>query len=201
MVVLSWNAVTSALYYNVEAATDAGFTQRVYTSNVAGLSMNIPALEGNDPIDMFYRVRAVDHGDDAHLRANDVFGAWSNITPLHVQATPATVSLPAPTPTSPLDNYHSEGFTLILQWNSNGTARTRVLVATDDNFKNILFDAVATDPEFACSSPAMELGDTLYWRVKSWDDQKSAWSEIRQFTIGSPAYAKTDLLVNPEAPK
>ncbi len=150
---------------------------------------------------MFYRVRAVDHGDDAHLRANDVFGAWSNITPLHIQSTPATESLKPPAPTAPLDNYHSEGFTLILNWSSIGSLRYRVQTATDENFKNILFDAVTTNREFTCSSAAMELGDTLYWRVKAWDDQKSAWSDVRQFTIGAPSYAKSDLLINPEAPK
>jgi hypothetical protein len=201
LVVIAWKAVSSALFYEVQAATDSGFRDITFDGNVAGLTLNAPAPEGNGPVDMFYRVRAIDHGDDEHLRENDVFGPWSNVADLRVQSTPSATPLIAPTLTTPADKHHYEGFTVILEWNSSGALRYRAQVANDKDFKNILFDAVVKERKFACSSPAMELGSTLYWRVKAWDDQKSAWSEVREFTIDSPAFAKTDVFTNPEAPK
>jgi hypothetical protein len=201
MVVIAWKAVPSALFYEVQAASDSGFANITWTSNVAGLSMNAPAPEGNGAVDVFYRVRAQDHGDDEHLRDNNILGTWSNITPLRVQSTPSATPLKAPMPTSPLDDYHSEGFTLIPEWSAIGAQRYRIQVATDDNFKRVLFDNVVEGRSFICSSPAMELGDVLYWRVKAWDDQKSAWSDVHHFTIESPSRHKADVFVNPEAPK
>jgi hypothetical protein len=201
VIAIAWQAVPSALYYQVEMAADAGFANRIYATNTNKLQISAPTPQTSGPVDLFYRVRAADHGDDDHLRENNIFGGWSNAIPLRIQGTSDNSTLNAPTPASPRDKYQSEGFTVPLEWNDTGARNYRIQVAGTQDFMAPYFDEVVADRTFLCPGPVMELGDHLFWRVRAWDDQKSAWSKIYSFTINPPSRDHSDVFANPEAPK
>lgn len=196
-----WEAVDSALYYDVEAAIDSNFNQKIASTRTNLLRVVIPSFEGSGNKTIFVRVRGADSIEAGDGTREDVLGAWSRATSLEIAGSAANASLSSPVLTSPFPNYISEGFTLILEWIAGTTAQSRLQVSRTSIFSETIFDTVVSGGEFVLPSPGLRVGDSLYWRVKSWGASNSAWSDVRSFRIGAPQNSLKDMFVNPEAPQ
>ena len=198
---LSWETLEGAPLYEIELALDAGFAQKYCVTRSHRPAAELPLPEGNGMKTVYARVRGVDSIEIEEGTREDVFGAWSHAASLTVAATPAGNSATVPLLTSPLADFVSEGFTLILEWTTGTSQQVRVQVARSDNFQSPLYDALLSGNEYVVPSPGLSVGDTLYWRVKAWGTQKSDWSQVRSLRIGAPHNTHTDVFVNPEAPQ
>lgn len=197
----AWQAIDGAITYEVEAALDPAFRETYLTTrnNLPQAELALP--EGAGMKTVYVRVRGIDSIETENGEREDVNGAWSKTASIDVTATPASTVLASPSLSSPNADFVSAGFTLILEWIGGVSPQTRVQVSKSAAFQSPLYDTVVTGGEYVVPSPSLKVGDTLYWRVRSWGAQKSAWSQPRSLRIGSPRHEHIDMFVNPEAPK
>ncbi|MCG3204109.1 MAG: hypothetical protein KCHDKBKB_00812 [Elusimicrobia bacterium] len=198
---LTWQAVDGALYYEVEASFDEAFTQKFCFTRAPSPQALLPTFEGSDNRNIFVRVRGVDSIPTDEKEPETIYGNWGRGGPLQINGKTAEPNLTAPTLTSPIPNFLSEGFTLILEWSALGDQPSRVQVSKSRDFSSPVYDTFASVAEYAIPSPGFREGEELFWRVKTWGPQSSGWSEIRKIKIGSPRHKETDMMVNPEAPR
>jgi len=194
--VCEWEGVDGAIYYEVQASGSRLFEGASIRTNSLKTRVELPVPDGADEVSV--RVRAIDPGDATP--DDDVIGRWSQPGVTNVVSLPSESPVSAPTLTSPVEGFQTEGFTLILEW-SPGDGPTRVQVARDNSFSDVLFDEIVTGGEYACPGPALRSGERLKWRVQSWNGGRSAWTGSRTARIGEPRSNKIDAFVNPEAPQ
>src|SRR5262249_51164508 len=163
-------------------------------TNLTSTDLALP--EGNSAVPVYVRVRAADHAENEDKPEDDIVGNWTNTASASVTPIPSNSNVAAPTLSSPLDNYTSRGFTLILEWMGATPSTARVQVARDENFSDTLFDNLARDNQFICPSPALHMNDVLYWRVKTTGASAGAFSAPKRFTVGQPHHEHEDTFVN-----
>ncbi len=198
---VSWTGLSGALFYEVESASDETFSNRISFDQTSQPTADLPAPIQANPSTVFVRVRAVDVVTTETGSRENVYGAFSRTATVSVPASISETTSPAPLLTSPLSNFESRGFNLILEWQANASTPVRIQVARSSDFGRTIVDAISATGEFVCPSPDLRVGDKLYWRAQFWGDQKSDWSEIRTINVNAPENSKTDVFVNPEAPR
>jgi hypothetical protein len=195
-VVCEWQAVDGAVYYEIQAAGSRAFDGTV--TKDASLATHVEIMPPEGAADVFVRVRAVD--PNPTNAAEDVAGPWSDPVDVTLSPLGAASNVGGPTVTSPVDGIETHGFLLNIEWIPAET--TRVQVARDPDFSDVILDEVVSGGLYACPEPAFHVGDQLYYRVQAWNGgSRSAWSTARSAKIGAPSQTKIDSFVNPEAPK
>ena len=194
---VTWDGIAGAVYYDVEAARDASFSDVLYRSRTARTDLRMPA----DAPFLYVRVRGVDHADGTHERNADVFGPWSAAYGLAASTFSTDDPAPAPQLSSPRSGLETQGFTAVLEWVAASNADYRVQAAGDRGFAQTLFDEIVSGGEAALPGGSLHTGDRFFWRVKRWADGGGAWSEARELEIGEPRHETGDVFVNPEAPR
>ncbi len=194
--VCEWDGVDGAIYYEIEANGSRLFDGGDVRTHSVKTRVEIAVPDGADEISV--RVRAIDPGTAAP--DDDVVGRWSQPGVTNAGPLPSDSAAGAPLLTSPVEGFQTEGFTLILEW-SPGDGPTRVQVARDNDFKDVVFDEIVTGGEYTCPGPALRVGDRLKWRAQSWNGERSAWTNPRTARIGEPHPSKVDAFVNPESPQ
>lgn len=194
-----WNAVGNAFYYDVVLAKDDQFLNIVAHNRTPRTDTVFALPEGTGSSPLYFRVRAVDRPEGEKNTTDVVFGAWGQASLPSVTLTLADTSRAVPVLTSPLNASESKGFTVILEWNTSDD--TRIQVSKFGDFSDTVVDAIVDGGSFICPSPAMQVGDRLFWRVRSWANRKSGWSVSHTVTVGEPHNEHADVFINPEAPK
>jgi hypothetical protein len=194
-----WKPVSGALYYHLQLSADPSFTKIFQTrTNLTRVAIPTPD-QAADHQPLYFRVRAADR-PDSEDSSTDIFGAWSKNASATAHAVEVDGALPAPIPTSPVDKFESEGFTVLLEW-MGVRESARVQISRSQRFDEPFIDVLSDTPSFWIPSTALHLGDSFYWRVQSFGTKASRWSDVRQFRVGSPHHDQADMLINPEAPK
>lgn len=193
---LSWSGLDGARAYEIEAAENAAFTERLISSR-SNIPSTVIALPMGRDHSLFVRVRALDHLETEHKAEEDVVGAWSNVVNVGIPLLSDGPKKEAPTLSSPQDNFETEGFTVILEWNDPSISFYRVQLSRTADFKETLIDGIADTREFIVPSQALHVRDSLYWRVQKWGEESSSWSESRRIRIGAPQHTQTDMFIDP----
>lgn len=194
--VCDWQAVDGAVYYEIQAAGSRTFDEPVIKD--ASLATHVEMAPPEGAPDVFVRIRAVD--PNPTNAAEDIAGHWSEPTDVTISPLAPASNVGGPTVTSPVDGIETHGFLLNIEWMPTET--TRVQVAHDSHFADVVLDEIVSGGTYACPEPAFHIDDQLYYRVQAWNGgSRSAWSQVRSAKIGSPSQTKIDSFVNPEAPK
>jgi len=164
-ITLSWDAVTNAVQYKLQVATDSAFTDRVFNGKLTDTFKDFNDLA---PGKYYWRVKAIEEGG--------LKSPWSEVRGFTV-----TKIFP-PTLASP-DNQATVGPDVTLSWNSVvGAAQYKLQVSKDAAFTKLIVNEKTT----ALSKDLTALAArNYYWRVKAIDADgfKSPWSEVRIFMV------------------
>ena len=167
---LTWQAVSTAVKYTVEYATNNSFTNAV---SLTGTSLTSNAtLTANTRY--YWRVKATDSGS--------IDSNWSSVW--YFTTTAATTQLSAPTLITPANNALNVPLNTTFTWSSvtNATAYD-IQLSTDSNF--------LTSSAFSSATTSLAATNLLnstvyYWRVRAKQGSTSgAWSAVRTFTTVS----------------
>ena len=148
----NWNEFEGADAYEVDAATDAGFTSIIFVQETINSSLNIGGLE---PVtEYFYRVRATFNGQNPSGNSNII----------------SLVTLPVPPVATAATNETSDGFTA--NWNEVPDISTFLLFISEDNFASDppVYVAGYAGKEVTGSSfnvTGLDPGNLYYYALKS----------------------------------
>jgi predicted small secreted protein len=167
---LSWNAVTGAVTYRTQVASDTGFTSIVNDdSSLTAPSKAIGPLSTGTTY--YWRVNAKNPGGTS---------AWS-------EKWCFTTIPPAPgiaTLISPNDATGNVSVNPVMTWNHvSGAATYRLQIGADSLFNTIIMqDSTLTDTSKTCA--ALNNDTKYFWRVNATNaGGTGAWSSARRFTI------------------
>jgi hypothetical protein len=190
---LKWSSSRGALIYEIQAAADEGFSTGRLSTFSDRTSVTLPLEPSAGSI--FVRVRALDRSGETL----DVTGPWSTVRSVPISAATVNSTDSTLTPTSPADGMESTGFSLVLEW-MGAAQRARIQISKSAAFDSTLTDEVVTGTEHTVPSSMIQVGEKIFWRVKSWNPS-GPWSVARTITIGAPRASLTDALINPEQPQ
>ena len=167
---LSWNAVSGALSYTVQVATDQSFTNVIATqSSITGLQYTVTSGILLNSTQYYWRVNATN--------ANGT-GDWSDVWNF-------TTIIAAPTLISPANSSMGQPLTPNLAWNVvSGALSYTVQVASDVSFTNLVLDQTGiTDLQYVVSSGILFHNTQYYWRVNATNAAGTGdWSDVWNFT-------------------
>jgi len=166
-VTLDWSDVDRVDEYEVEVATDSGFTNVLLSAMVTVSEYTTPELDAGT---YYWRVR---------VHYSGVVSDWSEVWHFVVS------ELEAPTLVAPADG-HAVGFepaTVKFVWeNVFGATGYEIQVATDSDFTSVVVSASTPATEYE-----VELNRGIYyWRVRAEaDGSYSAWSDVWRTRVGA----------------
>jgi hypothetical protein len=172
----SWTSAAYATSYQLQVATNIGFTALVFNTTLPDLSINVTGLVNSTAY--YWRVRAINASGNS---------AWSLVRNFITEA-PALVAPDAPTLVTPTDNSTGLSLTPTLSWNAAARATSyEIQVSGSPTFGTLLF----TQAGLTVLSKALTgLGysTAYYWRVRSSNGAgTSAWSAVNDFsTLAAP---------------
>ncbi|MBK8982767.1 MAG: T9SS type A sorting domain-containing protein [Ignavibacteria bacterium] len=175
---LDWNDISDALHYNLQVATDTGFTNMVVNQNNINVSQyNIPSSILNIGTGYYWRVNAVN--------ANGT-GPWS------ARWRFTTISIPAaPVLVSPANGATQVLLTPGLSWVTvSDAAGYNLNIALDSNFSTVILTAGnITNSFYNVPSALLNINTRYYWRVNAYNAIGTGqWSSSFHFTtIGPPS--------------
>lgn len=199
-VICGWENAPGAQLTEIQMARDSSFKNIFNTSRTDQNTIELPIPDNGHPLIAYIRARHIDR-PDASNSAADVMGPWSATTVTKIEFVDRLENQSAPVLTSPVNDYQTNGFTVFLEWNTKNSDSARIQLSKFDDFSSPWLDAVVKTKELAVPSTALHVGDTIYWRVMTFDTVTSPWSVARRFTVTAPTHPETDMFINPEAPK
>ena len=180
MLTLSWDALADAAEYDVEVATDAGFTAFFAQETTDQIGLTVTGLQEGT---MYYwRVRGRNEAGAGPWSTVQSFSTASSASP------PARVLLD-----SPPDNAVDQPTAVMMRWmTAEGATQYHLQVATQNDFSTLVYENMtltATEQEVS----GLAEGQTYFWRVRGLNDVGAGpFSETRQFsTVTSTAIAAT----------
>jgi len=190
--VFAWDALASALTYQLHVSVDTSFTTLVLNDSALATTADTVDVPLGHDTRHYWRVRARNAGGD---------GAWSDVRSFTtIIAAPEAVSLVSP-------DAGAQGvaaFTMFSWQPLDGAAAYHLQLSSDASFTApVVDDSALTDPTFAVSEP-LAYSATYYWRVRAALDDGlgeatglifGPWSETRSFTVavGTAAEGESDL--------
>ncbi len=183
-----WNLVSGATDYQLQIATDSGFSNLVFDQELNGVfnSVNISPLADNG-LTYWWRVRA-----ENGMGWGDWSAEWSVTN--GPSAAPAT-----PTLISPADMADIPGTSVTLQWNAPRAADIQLQVSIESAFNAPFLDQQLGGPFIGLNLSSLpDDGTIFYWRVRGWNSLGwSNWSDSREFTNGPSAVPPITILTAP----
>ncbi|MBN1980255.1 MAG: hypothetical protein JW795_01905, partial [Chitinivibrionales bacterium] len=148
---LTWNAVETAVSYQVQVGRDSLFGSLVVDTTIATLTLSVGPLKNDSTY--YWHVRATNAGGT---------GEWSDRWNF------ITIALPPVQPVlvSPTNNAQEIPLTTQLTWNGAGGATSyQVQMAADSLFATLLVDSTVTAP--SCAIGSLTANTTYYWHVRA----------------------------------
>jgi hypothetical protein len=195
-----WESAPGAMLSEIELSANAQFSNVLRRGKTDKSFIDFPIPDIGLPMTGYLRVRHRDR-PDATNASLDIQGEWSEATPVRIDYVNQIQNQPIPVLTSPLDEYDSLGFTVILEWNTKNTDRSQLQLSSTEDFASPWMDISIEGHEFVVPSSTLHVGDVVFWRVKTFDGATSEWSSARKFMISEPSHHSTDMFINPEAPQ
>lgn len=177
---LTWAAATGATAYNLQVATDAGFTNVVLTANgVTGTSYT-PASALNNGTTYYWRVQA---SGDCGLSSYSTARSFTTI-----EAIPS-----APTLITPANGATDQPLQPTFTWNAAaGATSYAIQVATDAGFANVVLSANNISGTTYTPTTNLTYETTYYWRVLATNGAGSSpYSAAFSFTTLAPPATPT----------
>jgi len=167
-------------HYQLQVATDSGFTAIVVDENVSGITNSefAPSSDLTSNVRYYWRVRAVN--------AQGTASAWSNVRNFDTAFLPP--SLIAPNDAEQLSSPRPH-----FDWDDvSGVSGYRIEISSDPlNFSNPVVAKNVTPSSYGPTAD-LPLAQTLYWRVQSRGaNGPSAWSEVRSLVTANPPSVPT----------
>jgi hypothetical protein len=194
-VLLDWNAVTGALSYEIQVATDSSFSNVVRgTSGLTATQWTVsPGLSASTTY--YWRVRAL---------TSCGVGAWSATRSF----TTLCVTLQPPAPSSPASGASGQAVAPLVDWADVTSAeRYDVQLSTTSAFTSIARSASALTRSEWTVSPDLSPATTYYWRARAVNNcSTSSWSSYRYFTtctapaaplLSTPYNSSTNIALTP----
>lgn len=153
---LSWNASSGAQVYDLQVATDAGFSEMVF--DLPGLAGTSHQISGLDYLTMYYwRVRT----------RNDAGASGFSQARKFTTEDDPVVAPPMPVLVAPQDQSTDVSTSPSLKWNTAPTATSyRVQVAKDPLFSELVVDESGLTNNILVLSD-LDFETLYYWRVRS----------------------------------
>ncbi|MFA5795483.1 MAG: DUF2341 domain-containing protein [Candidatus Brocadiia bacterium] len=184
----TWNAVTAAVTYNLQVASDFGFSSLVINqSGISTTSTLISTLQGASTY--YWRVAAVNPGGTS---------AWSTSRLFSTMITTPSLLLPT-------NNAETVSLMPTLSWSSSSYATAyNVQVAGDSNFSALIVDLVGLVSTIYQTSQ-LAYNTSYYWRVQAGrTGETTGWSAPYKFTTllakpnpVTPTHSSSMIQVNP----
>jgi hypothetical protein len=173
---LTWALVTGAKQYEVQVNETLDFSSAnaftaIATTTSASVNLNLPQRQH------YWRVRTIDMAGNV--------GAWSNpraFYPIVANQPAQGTSIVSTTPVRPTFTWHA----------ITGASSLRVMLASDSNFTNIIFDVTLAGNalNYIMPSSLAPLGYGPYWWHLAVDSQ-AGWTQ--QFSVSPPLPALPSL--------
>ncbi|MCL2648809.1 MAG: fibronectin type III domain-containing protein [Phycisphaerales bacterium] len=154
---INWNAVSNASSYTIQYATDAGFTQNVWTQNIySGTAQTADINYLTTGVTYYVRVMAI---TGTYTYSNSSYSSSVNATP-----TAATTQLAVPTGVTATNK---NATTLTVNWNAVSNASGYIIqYATDASFtQNVKTQSVSGGTTKTADITGLMTGTTYYVRV------------------------------------
>jgi len=164
---LSWNASTCASGYDVQVATDPGFSTIVANiAGTAGTSVGVGPLAGSTT--HYWRVRAV---------RGAVVSAWTPTRSFTTLFPPP----PIPILSLPTNNATAQSLSPTLVWLASvGASSYKVQVSTNSSFVGLVVDSITNGTTMTL--PKLQNYTVYYWRVSATNSSgTSAYSTVWNF--------------------
>lgn len=166
-----WDAVTGATHYQIQIATDNGFTD-IVDDAVVNDGDGYTSYSVMFDTEQYWRVRA---GDEF------TYGEWSEIWDFE------TEGLPTPALVFPNNNATEVKLNTRLDWQDLLYATYfHVQISESENFQTLVYDNDEVDPnesEFNLPGGYLEPLTDYYWRVSAiFGSQETSFSDHRKFT-------------------
>lgn len=195
-----WEPAPGALLSEIQVARDQQFNSVIFRAKTDRPTVYFPIPDSGVAMTAYIQVRHIERPSASDPRA-DLFGPWSIPVAVKIEEIQQRENQSPPVLSSPLDEYKTSGFTLILEWTAANTDRSRIQLCDNGDFSNPWMDVLTEGHEFVVPSTSLHVGDVVYWRVQTYSTDTSPWSASRQATIGEPSHHETDMFINPEAPQ
>jgi len=174
----SWSPISGATSYRFELATDAAFTDIVYTVDPTSAGAGVTDALTADT-QYFWRVKA--------LTPNE--GEWSSVGNF-ITAAPAAVVEPTQSPEigSPVNGSTITSLTPGFSWTPiTGADKYRFMLASDASFTSIVYTVDTTSAGAAVPSTSKLTAGTMYfWKVKVLEPVDGEWSTVANFMVTAP---------------
>lgn len=181
---LEWKAVSGAMTYHVQVATDKSFSTIVAEpTGLTGLKYSLADLATNQSY--FWRVMAESSDNGS--------GKWSDVWQFSTGAAAAAI----PTLQVPENNKVNQPAVVDFIWESSANATAYHLqVSKDMTFNTTILDKSSlTGTSF--NAGGLEPNTTYYWRVRASNSVgESSWSDVWKFTL-VPAVPANPALFSP----
>ena len=175
----SWNKADNADSYTIEVATDADFTNVVFTEVTEGTS----ATPATDLLagDYFWRVR-VD---------TKAYTAWMPTWTFTVTPKPPQ----KPDLTSPVNGWTTSDPTPTFQWGTVADGYTyQIQIDDKSNFSSPLQDVELAPGQTTYTADSLPVGGKLYWRVRALNSAGVAGSWSKKYNFNLEAIERPDLV-------
>lgn len=167
---LEWEQANHATSYNIQLATDQGFTEPVLEiSNITDTKKAVNN-ELNNNTTYFWRVQGSNSGGT---------GEWSEVWNFTTQPSAPTLSFPS-------QDEENISIAPRLSWVSNNEeSRFRLRLSSNQNFETLVADTLVDNESVNISG--LETETIYYWQVRVETEQAtSPWTSTRSFTTRSP---------------
>jgi len=168
-IIMRWNAVSEAVSYYLQIATDSSFTNLVFEqANIISTSQTVNGLANGTT--HFWRVRASNSAGE---------GAWSTVWKFTtIFAKPTT-----PTLLSPNDSATGIATSPTFLWNAvNGATSYRIQISLDTSFINPVVDQSGITSS-TVNAINLSANTKHFWRVNAANNAgTSDWSSVWNFT-------------------
>jgi len=198
---IDWDPTLGTVLYEAELSKTSHFSNPFLTTYADRHPIQVSLPDEKYKGSLFIRIRGVDP-QSVEGKIVAVTGDWSSSKSISVDLSALKMGSSTPTPYSPIDQYQSEGTTIILEWKKNPEEHTRIQVSKTESFKDTLIDVVLPGDQFSLPASALKIDETYFWRLQSrGKTTKSSFSPPRQFHINPPRMVGADMLMNPERPR
>jgi len=184
-ITFNWRQVTNAGFYNLQIAYSPDvcslFIDTVIVNDTSFVSEKLQYSK-----DYFWRIRSLP--DTATSYAAGAFSEWYSFT---------TIANPPSLPflSSPDDGATIISINPVIRWKVSAYADSyEVRVSLNHDFTETIFDTSGLTGTNIKIENLLQPNKTYYWSVKAYNDVSvSDWSEVREFTTGSPNDKLTQL--------
>jgi hypothetical protein len=177
---LRWNSVSSAEFYDLQVSQSSSFSSLTLEKRVTSTSEEVTLETGKT---YYWRVRAGNQAGTSN------YSSYWSFTTAAVQLLPGEVVL-----VYPERNQKNLPRNITFVWRSAERSDSyRLIISTDKQFRTIVYDE-STNSDTSRTVNALQIKKNHWWKVIAVNNNGETSSEVRQFATGSGQFSKESIV-------